>query len=1641
MFMKKRKLHFKKLISLFITFTMLLFLSGNTFAQKKQMKNVIDKKIVQKKRTIKKLIPKKPQRSSIINDRVSDFYEDFANGIPATWTVLDADGDGNTWYSYSGTAGSDSWDGSALTPDNWLITPQITFTQPRQLAFWVYDSGYNEYYSVSISTTGTDPADFTDVLFEGNATGGWTHMSYDISAYQGTPIHIAFRHFNCTDGYYMLIDDVEVKEFESDILDLSFGDDQRPGTTVIDDVNHIVTAEVYGSSDITSLAPDFTLSPGAQLSPTTEWYVGGVVGGDIIPHDFTDTVNADVFASDGVHHKLWKIKANHLDLLTGNDLSNFDFGPNQVGDVWYDNYARRVEAKVPYAYSLVLEPTFENSEKSIVKPVSGTRFDFTTPHEYTVVSESKDTVTWTVTVTNAAMEQDADISAITVDNQVGDAVIGDSTILVYVSNDKPFYDLNIDITISQFAKEIAKTANYGTGHIIYTIQAQDPTVVKDWDVHLVYADIVKPLVTPMFANMDTLTNVGDTAQVKTNENPGEVALVLEGKSFSNLDDLDNLVDNYKAVYTEIAKGESIGALSTENLVVGNYLAYALDSVGNISDASEDTLAVVIGTKEVATIGDLWEDDLDDILYNMQYKLTGEAVISFMQSYRGQKYIQDTTAGILIDDNDGIITSTYAQYDGITGLTGTLKDYYGLLEFIPVEDPGAASSTANTIEPKIVNLEEFNDNQQDYQSQLIKINNVNITSTGTFANGQNYDINDYTSDGVLRSHFHDVNYIGDPIPDSVVNIVGIAIYDWNEAKIAPRDSLDFTGVAGPMFYADNHDFEKVLVGDTISKQLMFGNIGNDSIVFDSVKMVADTTLFSFVGADATTLLAYEPDSVIVTFTPDSVKEETALLVFYYDTDKTYTDTITGTGYANPVWTVGSSENFEKEGYKEGDTYASDGSDLPVFPPAGWHTQQYDPYVGSGWEWEQGWYSGNNQNGAAAHSGELTAVLVYGIGSLETPEIDLSGADVKFPAIEFYSANYFGNYDDFYVAVSTDNTLPMNQWDRYEVKNNPTLNNGESFAKNTVQLSKYKGQHIWVRFYAERTSGLYLYEFIDDVSIIEFPTTPVFAVSANPVDFGATNTDVAVKQTFKISNQGVSFITVDTAYVVGTDASMFTIPADSTSITESYDASVMSFDINFTPTTIGKKTAQLIIKHSDARDANLIDTVELVGYRVNCEEAMEAVVGTNNAPYAPSWYKFTPDSNCVVSVIANTKLDTYLKVYDACGGTQISDNDDVRGTSHQVNADYDAASAADFYGEAGHTYYIYWTDDWGGNGPFEFTLSTNTHEGAICETAVPVTLPMYGDTAYTGSTELTGDFYDDDADLCNAHYLGGNDFVYTFTIDQAVLLSGSIDNAYAGMHIVTKPIGLFGAATESSATCAAFAYYDTKSHPFTDQLLPAGTYYVVVSTWPKPQFTDFTIHLTTKIAPYQDVVFNVNMNYAIDRGDFNATDDFMDVAGTINNWGGSDHMTDTDGDGIYTITYPQIATGDTIEYKYRINGDWDTSEFPNGGPNRQYVVVGGQNILNDIYDDDTTGVGELSLVNRISVYPNPNTGRFIISINSNNSENIVIELVNIQGQKVYRKEIKNVTNSFENINISKYAKGIYYLRVNNGTDVAIRKVVVQ
>jgi hypothetical protein len=88
-----------------------------------------------------------------------------------------------------------------------------------------------------------------------------------------------------------------------------------------------------------------------------------------------------------------------------------------------------------------------------------------------------------------------------------------------------------------------------------------------------------------------------------------------------------------------------------------------------------------------------------------------------------------------------------------------------------------------------------------------------------------------------------------------------------------------------------------------------------------------------------------------------------------------------------------------------------------------------------------------------------------------------------------------------------------------------------------------------------------------------------------------------------------------------------------------------------------------------------------------------------------------------------------------------------------------------------------------------------------------------------------------------------------------------------------------------------------------------------------------------------------------------------------------------------------------------------------------------------------VDNSDLMSSLSVYPNPTNGKFTVSINNPEAANMTLELVNISGQVVYRNEVKGAYSYNEDIDASSFAKGVYYLKVNDGKAVKVEKVVVQ
>lgn len=157
-----------------------------------------------------------------------------------------------------------------------------------------------------------------------------------------------------------------------------------------------------------------------------------------------------------------------------------------------------------------------------------------------------------------------------------------------------------------------------------------------------------------------------------------------------------------------------------------------------------------------------------------YHYTGEAFLTFQQTFRNQKYVQDATAGILIDDFPGIITSDFEIGDGITNLWGHVAEFGGMMQLTPSQDPGDPVSSGNYPAPLVITLAELTNNFGNYDARLVRVNGVTFANAGaTFDNGLVYPITGPAAEEYdFRTTFYDVDYIGTPIPAVPVDIIGL-----------------------------------------------------------------------------------------------------------------------------------------------------------------------------------------------------------------------------------------------------------------------------------------------------------------------------------------------------------------------------------------------------------------------------------------------------------------------------------------------------------------------------------------------------------------------------------------------------------------------------------------------------------------------------------------------------------------------------------------------------------------------------------------------------------------------------------------------------------------------------------------------------
>jgi|GEM_PF-2393842 len=125
--------------------------------------------------------------------------------------------------------------------------------------------------------------------------------------------------------------------------------------------------------------------------------------------------------------------------------------------------------------------------------------------------------------------------------------------------------------------------------------------------------------------------------------------------------------------------------------------------------------------------------------------------------------------------------------------------------------------------------------------------------------------------------------------------------------------------------------------------------------------------------------------------------------------------------------------------------------------------------------------------------------------------------------------------------------------------------------------------------------------------------------------------------------------------------------------------------------------------------------------------------------------------------------------------------------------------------------------------------------------------------------------------------------------------------------------------------------------------------------------------------------------------------------------------------YEGTIPGNAAGTTVYYKIEAS-DGDST-----------VTVSGNYSI-------ATAINDFNSIIKVAVYPNPSNGKFNVEINNEKANEMNIEIFNVQGQVVYSTSIYNNEYKGE-INISNLSKGIYYLRINDGSNVNTKKILLQ
>lgn len=181
-----------------------------------------------------------------------------------------------------------------------------------------------------------------------------------------------------------------------------------------------------------------------------------------------------------------------------------------------------------------------------------------------------------------------------------------------------------------------------------------------------------------------------------------------------------------------------------------------------------------------------------------YRITGS--VTFVYRSDRRIFIEDATGGLLVYDNSTpVVTRTYNEGDVISGgIVGTYSLYNGLNEMVPVADWAAAFGTA-AVNPVLVDIQQLSSNFAEYESRLVRINNVTFPDGLEFTTDAATEVvlTDETGSAMFRNQFKTLDTT--LAAGANVDVMGFAsIYmpdDEPTYQILPRTNADIISIVG------------------------------------------------------------------------------------------------------------------------------------------------------------------------------------------------------------------------------------------------------------------------------------------------------------------------------------------------------------------------------------------------------------------------------------------------------------------------------------------------------------------------------------------------------------------------------------------------------------------------------------------------------------------------------------------------------------------------------------------------------------------------------------------------------------------------------------------------------------------------------